>query len=83
MQRDSNIELCDKVLYSALRRGGKIMKKQKKIIVSCPYCGAEIGKSLSLEHTELTCLQCRSRLTVNYKNNVLTVRETIAEYTAK
>ena len=56
------------------------MKKQKKIIVSCPYCG---GKSLSLEHTELTCLQCRSRLTVNYKNNVLTVRETIAEYTAK
>ena len=42
-----------------------------------------IGKSLSLEHTELTCLQCRSRLTVNYKNNVLTVRETIAEYTAK
>ena len=77
------LELCDKVLYSALRRGGKIMKKQKKIIVSCPYCGAEIGKSLSLEHTELTCLQCRSRLTVNYKNNVLTVRETIAEYTAK
>ena len=56
---------------------------KKKIIVSCPYCGAEIGKSLSLEHTELTCLQCRSRLTVNYKNNVLTVRETIAEYTAK
>ena len=59
------------------------MKKQKMIIVSCPYCGAEIGKSLSLEHTELTWLQCRSRLTVNYKNNVLTVRETIAEYTAK
>ena len=50
------------------------MKKQKMIIVSCPYCGAEIGKSLSLEHTELTCLQCRSRLTVNYKNNVLTVK---------
>ena len=77
------MELCDKVLYSALRRGGKIMKKQKKIIVSCPYCGAEVGKSISMEHAELTCLQCRSRLTVNYKNNVLTVRETIAEYTEK
>ena len=33
------------------------MKKQKKIIVSCPYCGAEIGKSLSLEHTELSAVQ--------------------------
>lgn len=61
----------------------KIVKKQRKIIVSCPYCGAEVGKSQSLEHTELTCLKCRSRLTVNYKNNVLTVRETIEEYTAK
>ena len=45
------------------------------------YC--EVGKSISMEHAELTCLQCRSRLTVNYKNNVLTVRETIAEYTVK
>ncbi len=59
------------------------MKKQKKIIVSCPYCGAEVGKSFSLEHTELTCLKCKSKLTVNYKNNVLTVRETAAEYTAE
>lgn len=59
------------------------MKKQKKIIISCPYCAAEIGKSFGLEHTELTCPQCRIGLTVSYKRNVLTVRKTIAEYTEK
>ena len=59
------------------------MKKQRRIIVSCPYCGVEVGKSFSLEQTEMTCWHCKSKLTVNYRNNVLTVRETSEEYVAK
>lgn len=59
------------------------MKKQRQIILTCPYCGAVIGKASSLEQTELACHKCKSMLMLNYKNNVLTVKEVVADYIAE
>ena len=49
------------------------MKKQKKICINCPGCGAKIGTTYSLIDTELICPECKCRISLNYRNNIYSI----------
>ena len=59
------------------------MKKQKEILITCPYCGEIAGKTNSTEMTVIYCPSCSTLLEINYRNNVYMVKEAEADYIAK
>lgn len=59
------------------------MKKQKQILMTCPYCGKIIGKTNSTEMTAVYCPKCARLLEINYKNNVYMVKEAEVDYIAQ
>ncbi|MDO4518659.1 MAG: hypothetical protein Q4B78_05560 [Bacillota bacterium] len=56
------------------------MRRQQKVIMTCPFCGEVIGKCSGTDQTEIICNRCGKYLVIVYRNHSLTVREDEAQY---